>query len=393
MKTIFYQKKNLFIKKSFINQIMVYLLICYCILFPADKINIKEIILILTIGLCYLSVNKLRIQKYIFFYGIIWPILLIIYAIIRGVPLGSAMSYGYVWVFILLLPIIWRIRIDIKPPFIISTYIVALIIDFIMLCDIFGIISIFLNPVGNFFVNIREIPNLGKGTLATFGYSIFYKSSPLILVTYGYFIYKKKYICSLPLIIALLGSGTRANFLMAIFISVAIPILCIKKPVYKIIIVLLIVAVGMYLAPIMVNKMIALNALKHSRSESIKLADAKVIFFLLKKNIFNFLFGTGVGSSFLSPRGKMMTTFELSYIDFLRQTGITGMFIFIFIIIKPIKKLWIEKRWLLVCFLSYLAVAFTNPLLITSTSFMLYLLVYSEAFSTSKKTDIRFLKK
>lgn len=378
MRITFVQKKGLTKRKTPISKMMIYILICYCILFPADRTNIKEILLLITLATCYLRADRLIIQKNIFLYGIVWPILLIMYALMRKVSVGNAMSYGYVWIFILILPEIWRKKIDIKAPFMLATYIVALVIDFIMLSDMFGLISIFSNPVAVFFINMNEIPQVGKGALATFGYSIFYKSCPLILVTHGYFIYRKKYLLCLPLMIALLGSGTRANFLMALFITVAIPILCAEKQSRKMIVVLIIIVVSIYIAPMIIEKMIVLNTLKYNRSDGIKMLDMKVVMSLLKKNISNLLLGMGVGSSFLSPRGVEMTTFELSYIDLLRQSGIIGVGVFFSFIIKPMKKLWKEKRWLLICFIAYLAVAFTNPLLITSTSFMLYLLIYSE---------------
>ena len=41
------------------------------------------------------------------------------------------------------------------------------------------------------------------------------------------------------------------------------------------------------------------------------------------------------------------------------------------------KWLFKNQRWMLICFLGYLAIAFTNPLLVTSTSFMAYVLIMS----------------
>lgn len=98
----------------------------------------------------------------------------------------------------------------------------------------------------------------------------------------------------------------------------------------------------------------------------------------MQSNILNILFGTGVGSSFRSFRGYEMTTFELSYVDYFRQVGVVGMLLFLNFIIKPVRDLFKHDRWLLIGYLGYLAVAFTNPLLVTSTSFMMYLIIYSE---------------
>lgn len=374
-------------KKSIgILQILVSALVIYCILFPADKLNIKEIIIVITL-LFYLLGNKdnLKISKFILGYGIVFPIILTLYSVIRGTSLSSTLSYGYVWIYLLLLPAIKKYKIDIKKSFFSATYIVSLIIDFIMIADVLGLFTIYSNPVSIFFMNMNELQGLGKGMLATFGYSIYYKSCPLILVTYGYMIYKKKYLLSLPLLLSMFACGTRANFLMSVFITAAVPILCTDKKSKKMIFVPIIFGVGIFLLPEIYDKMIALNALKYDRSESIKFSDMQIIFELLSNNVLNLLFGLGVGSSFYSGRGFYMTTFELSYIDYLRQVGFVGMYFFIVFILRPVKTLYINRRWLLIGYISYLAVAFTNPLLVTSTSFMLYLLVYSEGLSVDKK--------
>lgn len=368
-------------KRICIFQIMVYLLIAYCIFFPADKINIKELILIATLAVGYLgNTHNFKIPFFIFGYSILFPILTILYGLIRGVNLGSALSNGYVWIYLLLLPVIWNYGIDIKPVFFYATYMVALIIDFIMLADIVGIIPINTNPIALFFVEMNELQGLGKGILATFGYSIFYKSCPLILITYGYLISKQKYLWSAPLLLSMIACGTRANFLMVLVISIAVPLCCSEKTTKKLAILLVLVAFGVYCMPDIYDRMVALNKLKFNRSESIKFADAHYVINILCGNIFNFFLGMGVGSTFYSSRGRYMATFELSYVDFLRQVGIVGMLFFIKFIFKPIKRMNQNSKWLLVCYVSYLAVAFTNPLLVSSTSFMLFVLVYSECY-------------
>ena len=164
--------------------------------------------------------------------------------------------------------------------------------------------------------------------------------------------------------------------MIALFITVAIPILCAEKTSNRALIILLLVGVGLYLLPRIYDQMIALNALKYDRSDSIKTSDVKIIVNSMKNSILNFTFGTGVGSSFMSSRGKLMTTFEMSYVDYFRQVGFCGIIIFAHFLIKPLRILFEKERWLFICYVAYLAVAFTNPLLVTSTSFMLYLLVY-----------------
>lgn len=364
-------------KKMNVTQILVSILIVYCIIFPADKLNIKEVILLLTLAWGYLSDKKcFKISKYIFEYAIVFPGILVVYAILRGVNIGSILSYAYVWVYLLLLPIILKKQINIMNPFLGATYFVALVIDFIMLTDVVGLFSLSKNPVAIFFNSMNELQGIGKGSLATFGYSIFYKSCPLILITYGYFISRKKYLFAAPLLLSMLACGTRANFLMALFITALIPTLCTEKISNKVLIILLLVGAGLYLLPRIYDQIVTLNALKYDRSDLIKTSDVKIIINNMKNSISNFILGTGVGSSFMSSRGKLMTTFEMSYVDYFRQVGLCGFIIFAHFLIKPLRVLFEKERWLFICYVAYLAVAFTNPLLVTSTSFMLYLLVY-----------------
>ena len=382
-------KNNIYSPKVDISRLSIELLIGYCILFPADKINVKEILLLVALFFCFLeNRNNLKISRFIFLYAVVVPLFNVLYALARGNSISNILSYGYVWIYLLLVPTIVNKKIDIMSTFLTTTYIVALVIDFIFLSDILGIFSIYTNPVALFFKNMNELQGLGKGVLATFGYSIFYKSCPLILISYAYLIYKKKYIWSIPLLMSLFACGTRANFLMALFISVAIPVLCTDNITKKMLIILIIVVAAIYLIPVITDKLVALNTLKYGRSEAIKSSDMNIIISLLKDNVFNFLFGTGVGSTFDSIRGGKMTTFELSYVDYLRQTGIMGITMLAVFLVKPIKVLYDKQRWLLIGFISYLAVAFTNPLLVNSTSFMLYLLVYNGYFSALKNDNL-----
>lgn len=372
------EKESFISTKWNIETVLISLVMIYCVLFPADKLNIKEIILAFAIFICYTSDRGcFSIPKYIFGYAIVFPLVLTIYALIRGASLGNTLSYGYVWVYLLLLPAIVRRKIDVLQPFIFATYVVALIIDVIMIFDLVGIYSIYQNPIAVFFQNMNELQGLGKGVLATFGYSIFYKSCPLIIVTYGYFIKNKKYLLCIPLLVSMLACGTRANFLMVVFITAAIPVLCSEKRSRKMLMGLIVLGVAIYLIPNIYDRMITLNALKYDRSESIKISDVKTIFESVKNSFLNLLFGTGVGSSFYSARGHMMTTFEMSYVDYFRQVGAVGFSVFIVFIIKPIRYLYKYERWLFISYVGYLAISFTNPLLVTSTSFMLYLIVYS----------------
>ncbi len=384
------KKKNI---KQTLMQVLVFLLIIYCIFFPADSFNLKEILLLLTLICLYICCSKVRLNGYIVFFGFIFPAICIVYSVIRGTSVGSAVSFGYVWVFLLLIPAVIYSGIDVKTPFFFATYCVALIIDFIMLADLTGLISIFSNPIAVYLKGIEELQGLGKGEVATFGYSIFYKSCPLILVTYSIFLYKNKYLLCIPLALSMVACGTRANLFMMLAITVAIPVFCRKKSQKRTVIICLLIVAAIILMPKLISKMSALNEIKADRSDNIKINDMLISLDISTASFLNFVFGTGVGSAFTSSRGMQLSTFELAYVDYFRQVGLIGLILFAVFLMKPIKILAKTNRPLLVGYIAYLAVSFTNPLLVTSTSFMLYLLVYCEAFAGARKLKCLYRKK
>ena len=388
----FQMEESLYNKKdNLLSTVSISLTIVYCILFPADKLNIKEIILCLT-----LFVSSPIILKYLkapnntrlLFWGIVYPIWVTVLSIIIGdSSLGSALSYGYVWIYLLLLPPIVELNIDIKRPFILATFIVAIIVDFIFLTDMLGVISIYSNPLISFFSDMNEM-QWGKGVLATFGYSIFYKSSPLIIITFGYMLFNKKYLLAGVLFLSLAATGTRANLLIAIAILVIIPIFCSdSKPTQKMVIGFILLGAALYIAPLLLERLAVLNQLKYSRSEDVKIKAIYSIFEYMNEEPSRYLFGSGVGSYFYSTgRNAYVNVVEVSFFDYFRQVGIFNFVLFLCFLLRPIKKLYTNQKWLLVCYIGYMAIAFTNPLLVTSTSFMLYILVLSNGMGDKRES-------
>lgn len=376
-------------QKSIISRIMLRMIICYCVLFPADKLNIKEIILFLTLFMGIPNITngvKRPENTLILFYGVVYPVFVFFTSIIIGDSnVGSCLSYDYVWIYLLLIFPIVDLNVNIKVPFLLATTIVAFMIDFIYLTDLFGIISIYNNPVIEFFSSMNEM-QWGKGELATFGYSIFFKSSPLIVLTLGYAIYNKKYIWTALLFLSLLASGTRANFLIGVMLIVLIPLLCWQNTISKkMIIIAVILVIAINLVPILLEKFTALNELKYSRSESIKYEAIKTIISFMNEHPYRYLFGSGVGSSFYFPaRHSDVNVVEVSYFDYFRQVGIVGFSFFIFFLVKPLKWLMKTQKWLVFSYIGYLMIAFTNPLLVTSTSFMLYLMILTNGMGEKR---------
>lgn len=364
----------------------------YTILFPADKINIKEILLLITLVIYSPAIIrdiKGNGNSMIVFYGIVFPVFCILYSIIvERTPIGNALSYGYVWLFLLLVPGIVSTKADILKVFLLGTLMVALAINFIYLADLFGFISIFRNPLILFLDNMKEI-QYGKGIAATFGYSIFYKSCPLILISLGYSIKSKRYFLSAIYFLSVIACGTRANFYAAIGMIVLILIFAEKKRSKRFIAIVACVGIAIAIAPNILFRMQALNAIKVN-SDSIKTLGIQSVFTHMNAEPVRYIFGSGVGSLFYSTgRNAYVDVIEASYFDYFRQVGVIGFALFLYFIIRPMIWLFRNEKWLLFAYIAYLAIAYSNPLLVTSTSFIAYILIYSCAFSERRQSLLK----
>jgi len=365
----------------------------YCIIFPADKLNIKELLLFSSMMSCMneiIDFLKHANVKYVYF-AFLYPIITIILSVTVGdSSMYDAASYGYVWLFLLLLPAVNKYEFNISKIFICGTLVVSTVINLIYLLDMFQIVSIYKNPLIIFFSNMNEM-QWGKGVLATFGYSIFHKASPLLIVSLGYCLHNRKLVLSICFFLSLMACGTRANFIAAVFVLVLILLFEEKTGTERFFVLSFIALAAIFILPVLVNKIIALNELKADRSESIKFEDAKTIFNLIKQNPQYYLFGTGIGSYFHSnARAKQVNICEFSYLDYFRQVGVFGFISYLYFILIPFKY-WRDYFWLVVSLIAYLAAAFTNPFSVNSTAFMVYLLVYSYFYKSAKNREIKNL--
>ena len=117
--------------------------------------------------------------------------------------------------------------------------------------------------------------------------------------------------------------------------------------------------------------------MKAEISDNIKYSDIFDITNMMLNDKFKTIFGFGIGSYFNSTARGAVNIVEVSYFDYLRQVGIVCFMFFLMFLIFPVIKI-IRKQiwWLLFGYLGYLLIAATNPLLVSSTSFLVYILVY-----------------
>ena len=135
-----------------------------------------------------------------------------------------------------------------------------------------------------------------------------------------------------------------------------------------------IVAVG---AGFMYERIQIINLAKSS-GDAVRSRIAPSILEALNSDWMYWVFGMGHGSQYYSyGREAIVTTSELSYYEMIRTVGILGTIPFLVFLFLPVKRIFFsDKRWLLLPYGAILVESIIDPFLHTSTSFVMYILVY-----------------
>jgi hypothetical protein len=222
--------------------------------------------------------------------------------------------------------------------------------------------------------------------------SIFHKSSPILTMVLGYYLYKylsKKELQKLIFVIlyafTISVTGTRANIislLLIVFFISLYYILYIKKYVCFS---FLLFIIGLTCFSVLV---FLLFTVKNSSSVA---KDGHLISYIeyFSENPTKFLFGQGPGALFYTTGFRQsVTNTELSYLELIRMFGIFFSTVMVFIYIYPVIILFASKTFftfsISISYLAYLFIAGTNPLLIGPTGFT----VLSIAFYIKNHRDL-----
>jgi len=290
---------------------------------------------------------------------------------------AAAISNAYVMTYLLLVVIINHYDIKYERMFIFALSCLSVLITLSGALDIFGIVSINNNPLLEFF-RIRNEARVGYWPTTTFGYVLFFKASPLLVALVGYSYMKKKYFLLLISLVAMGFTGTRAN-LYAAFIVIIIYFLIYRRTTIIKVLMSLLACVGLVFILPYIFDFILDSSVKKMSTDLIKYNHFLSIMNFLADNPMYIFTGSGLGSYFFSTGIMDYTNLtELAFLDLFRQIGIIGFVPFMFFLVYPFKYLFREPeyQWLGVSYIGYLMIAFTNPLLFSSTPFALYVLVY-----------------
>ncbi|MDT2634764.1 O-antigen ligase family protein [Enterococcus dongliensis] len=358
------------------------LFLFFALLTPADYFGFKLVsfvaIMFFNIDIILDFISKKK-NFYFFFFTIIFPFCLFIFSVIRTYNFIETIKYLYIFTYIFLIPICEERKIDYTKMFMIIVNFLSVIIVASSVLDKIGIIPIAANPL-LMFLNDTGEAQISVSPYAMFHYVLFLNASPLILISFSYFLFNKKIFLSVLNFLALIFSGTRANIylglialLIFIFFEGSIKLL---KPF----LIALVVLIVFLFSGTFIEKVATINWAKNT-GDQIRSLNAQSILDTLNKNPSNYLWGTGIRTYYFSlGRNDFINDSELTYLELLRQTGLIGLIPLLIFLLRPLIAFIKNGKyfWLVTGYSLYLMKCIIDPFLFTSTGFLLITLVYFE---------------
>lgn len=381
---------SIVLNKKNINSIFISILIFICVLVPSDIYNLKKIFFIIIIGL-----NAKLIIKSIFnnknllitFYGSLFPIFLFLYSSILTGDLLTSFSRSFASFMLLILFIIKKYEVKYENILLNTIKALVMFTLLLMMLDIFKLINVNAGMLREKIIYGYSIGLMGKSMSYPFYYKIFFKTSPLFVLLLFKQIYDTKYFMALITLVALIVSGIRANVLFPVLFILLYILFNVKNKykIFKYMIFIFIFATLMLFLDdlILIFKEVFIS--KGAISDTIRLGHIQGIKELFVNKPWIILFGSGMGSEFYSYGINSLTSsIEWSYVDLFRQMGIFFFMIFMFFVLAPfvfIKKIAIYKKY---SYITYLFIAATNPLLFSSTSYLVFIYMYINYYNNQK---------
>lgn len=364
-----------FIRK--LNIFLVFVFTMFAIFTPADSLKLKKMSFIILLIINSLNILTKSLNKQYWVIGfhifVFFPIINLV-SILSGGSLSITLASTYFSLMAGLNIIIDKYKIDYEKYFFNILRLLVLIMLSSFFLDVTGILDIYNNSFLMYMHRNGEAM-IGKSPTYWSTYIFFFKASPLLIFLLGYSLFKHKYLFATLTTIALAISGTRANlFAMLIMIAIFLFIHQ-KKIILKLIIVFLTILISLILFE-QINDYFSYMFISKDGSRINKIGDIQEIVQVFKEYPLTIFFGTGFGSE--TKYGIPHIISEVTLLDLWRKIGLFGLSMFLYYILKPIKRIWKSKetRWVVYSFFLYLAIAMTNPLFYSSTAYIAYIFVY-----------------
>lgn len=380
--------------RAFVNELLLWVFLFNAVFIPYDNFGLKKIsfflLVILNIDVIINGIKYGKESIAVILMGLILPIFTIILSsILTGDLTGNFLS-GYTGMILLVYYIVKKYEIDFLSIYVKITLLLAFFINISALLDMIGIQSVFSNPILSWMYSTSNA-NIGKSSVYILGYYLFIKTTPMMFITLGVILNKKKYLLSFVVLLALVLSGTRANAVLGIIIFGAAFVIAEKNRARRILIILFVISLVGYVlfGQDLLVKFLAFSSSKNN-SDSIRQLTLPSIINTWKKNPVSFIIGQGYTSEFYNAgRMTLASDSELAYWNLLRRVGFIPFILMMYCYFMPIKKVIKYKRTpaIAVGYVAYLVGAYVNPFLYTSTGLTVLLFMYCYAFAEVNKKE------
>ena len=351
---------------------------------PTDNYNIKKIFFVLIIMVCMPSVmRKMKVSKFAFldFMSIGFPFFFILISVLAfNNSFNAAFTIGHCGIYFLLFFAISDDQYKYQQVVLTVLKIEVLITFMSGLLHYSGLVPIQSNTIFQF---LRSTSNamVGSGYYWTsFGLMAWMKSSALFILLLADCLQKKKYLWAVITCAGIYFSGSRANVFTMVILVFIYTIMYHPQTKTETIIKASIIAVilgGMILLLPRMTSSFSDIMTRRSRNDIVRTGYISDLISLYENKPLSIIWGTGFGSElYVSYYGEYRSIIELSFIDILRQIGLIGMIPFLYFIFYPIKAIYQQEKWTALAYVLYIISAATNPLLYSSTAYIVYVYAY-----------------
>lgn len=380
-----------------INVVLLFLFVLNALFVPADPFEIKKVAMFALLVLNCDSFLRLRTkdEKWVFVVGAALTTATIFLSIVWTGNVIENVSLGYVGYILLFYPIIRQYRIDFVKMVIHVLTAMAYFIVIMGLLDLIGFISVYDNPYLMWLADSQNAM-VGKGSHLPIGFAIFMKASPMIFLGIAYsFLNPKsffapysftkiKYVNTAVMCMALVLSGTRANMFLCLFFAAFCAVYQIKSQVKRnTFIFAMVVLLLFFLGDGSLFNSVVDMFVRKASSDAVRNDTLDSILNVWKENPLGLFFGSGYSATFYNTgRGEYVSSVEISYWNLLRQVGLFMFIPMMAMYLYPAMKMLKEQKNTLIIlgYVAYLAVAYTNPLLYSSTGMTVLLFMYCLCF-------------
>lgn len=369
------------IKLKKILTILLTIFFSICIFMPGDVYKLKFAVLpfIVMLGLLdFKAILKNRKYHIFILMGTIYPLCLFLWSFLLSTNFYESLAGAYCPILFLFIIVIDKFRIDYR---LIVTRLLEIMLAF-MICfaslDLLGFIDINTSIITTFIYSY-DIGMVGKSTDYFSYYKIFFKTSPLFLLLIPDYFKNRSTLRIILVYIAMIISGTRANIIVSSLIIIygyyKIYIENIDSLKLRMLLkgasVFFVFVLSPFFYMIISDMFSAPGAIK---SDAVRFGQL-ISFLDFFSEPSNLLFGTGFGVPFYDMgRLSYAMNSEMSYFDLIRKIGLIFSLPFFIFIFAPI--LFLNKLHRFV-YVGYLVEALSNPLLYSTTGFIIYIFYYS----------------